>query len=106
MIGFLSGQIIHSQNGSIILDVNGVGYLVSVVKHIKPTSGKTNLFIYTHVKEDEISLFGFNTQPELKLFKNLISVSGVGPKIGLSILASGTDKDILSAIKNSSVDFF
>ncbi|MBU1200354.1 Holliday junction branch migration protein RuvA [Patescibacteria group bacterium] len=106
MIGFLSGQIIHSKNGSIILNVNGVGYQVFTIKHIKPTNSKTNLFIYTHVKEDEISLFGFETQDELELFKNLISVSGVGPKIGLSILASGTDKDIVSAVKNSSVDFF
>jgi len=106
MIGFLIGRVIHSQNGSIILNVNNVGYLVSVVKPIKISNNKISLYIHTHVKEDEISLFGFNTQPELELFKNLISVSGVGPKIGLSILASGTDKDILSAIKNSSVEFF
>lgn len=106
MIGFLSGQIIHSQNGSVILDVKGVGYQISVVKLIKPTTSKVSYFIHTHVKEDEISLFGFNTQEELTLFKNLISVSGVGPKIALSILASGTEQDIVSAIKNSSVDFF
>jgi holliday junction DNA helicase RuvA len=106
MIGFLSGQIIHSQNGFSILDINGVGYQISTVKHLKPSSKRTNLFIHTHVKEDEISLFGFETKEELELFKNLISVSGVGPRIALSILASGTDKDIASAIKNSSVDFF
>jgi len=106
MIGFLSGQMIHSQNGSLILDVNGVGYEVQVAKLPKPSSKKINLFIHTHVKEDDISLFGFETKQELRLFKNLISVSGVGPRIALSILASGTDKDIISAIKNSSVDFF
>lgn len=106
MIGFLLGQVTHSQNGSIILDVNGVGYLVSVAKPIKTNGKKIGLFIHTHVKEDQISLFGFANQKELELFKNLISVSGVGPKIALIILASGTDKDIISAIKNSSVDFF
>ena len=106
MIGFLIGRVTHQQNGSIILNVNGVGYQVFITQSAKPSNKKLQLFIHTHVKEDEISLFGFKTQPELKLFKDLISVSGVGPKIGLSILASGTDKDIVSAVKNSSVDFF
>lgn len=106
MIGFLSGQVIHTQTGSIILNVAGVGYQVAVVKNIPVSNQKISLFIHTHVKEDNISLFGFNSQEELDLFKNLISVSGVGPKIALTILSSGTEKDIVSAIKNSSVDFF
>ena len=106
MIGFLSGKITNSKNDSIILDVNGVGYLISTVKVNQVSSSKVSFFIHTHVKEDEISLFGFKTQEELELFKNLISVSGVGPRIALSILASGTEDDIVSAIKNSSVDFF
>ena len=106
MIGFLSGQIISSQNNTIILNVNGVGYQVYVPKPLKSSSKTTNLIIYTHVKEDEISLYGFENQEKLQLFKNLISVSGIGPKIGLTILASGTERDIVSAIKNSSVAFF
>ena len=106
MIGFLIGKVIHTQNGSIILNVSGVGYQVSVVKNIPASSQKVGLFIHTHAKEDDISLFGFQSQAELDLFKNLISVSGVGPKIALTILSSGTEKDIVSAIKNSSVDFF
>ncbi len=106
MIGFLSGQIIYAENNSIILDVHGVGYQISITKLLKPSTKIKKFFIHTHVKEDEISLFGFSTHKELKLFQNLISVSGIGPKIAISILTTAKDKDIISAIKNSSVDFF
>jgi holliday junction DNA helicase RuvA len=106
MIGFLSGQVIHSNLHTIILNVNGVGYQIDLIHPLSVGKKTIDLFIYTHVREEEISLFGFKTKAELNLFKNLISVSGVGPRIGLSILATGTDKDIMAAVQDSSVDFF
>ena len=107
MIGFLSGQVKSSQLGKIILDINGVGYLVNIPSNLNPTpSTKIDLHIHTHVKEDDISLYGFSQATQMELFRHLISVSGIGPKIALAVLSVGTPDQILSAIKASNVDFF
>ncbi len=107
MIGFLSGQVKSSQLGKIILDINGVGYSVNIPSSLNPTpSTKIDLHIHTHVKEDDISLYGFSQTTQMELFRHLISVSGIGPKIALTVLSVGTPDQILSAIKSSSVDFF
>lgn len=91
MYGFLKGVLSDTSETSIILDVHDVGYLVSVSE---PTRAQyqvgevLNLYIYTHVSEQNIALYGFVEKAELELFKMLISVSGVGPKSALSILAT------------------
>lgn len=89
MIAFLEGTIQKKMDGNIILNTGDIGYLVNIssntLAEIEEDDG-TRLFIHTSVREDDISLYGFKTFEELKLFKKLISVSGVGPKTGLEIL--------------------
>lgn len=89
MIAYLSGTVLLIQEKYLILNVQGVGYKVfasnDVISLCSPNETK-ELFIYTSVKEDSITLYGFNDQDTLKFFEQLISVSGVGPKTALEIL--------------------
>src|ERR1035438_9113257 len=101
MIGFIKGNIISAKPTQLLVDVNGVGYIcnISINTFEKISNQKSvSLFIHTHVKEDSISLFGFYTEPEKIMFELLISVSGVGPKIALSILSGIQIDDLKNAI--------
>lgn len=110
MIGLLSGTIKSKEIDSLILDVGGVGYQIftpSFVWRKCKVDDKKSLFIHTHVREDDISLFGFASVGGKKMFVDLISVSGIGPKLALSILshARGPNR-IIQAIQKADVDFF
>ena len=101
MIGFIKGTLISAKPTQILVDVNGVGYLCNIsintfekISNLKSVS----LFIHTHVKEDSITLFGFFTESEKLMFELLISVSGIGPKIALSILSGIQINDLKNAI--------
>ena len=101
MIGFLTGKIISAKPTQILLDVNGVGYKVSIsINTFEKISGKENisLYIYTSVKEDSISLFGFHSEAEKEMFELLISISGVGPKSALGLLSGISTDDLKRAI--------
>lgn len=107
MIGYLKGVVIDVGNGEIILEVGGVGYLVKVsggmvVKRLAPAE----MFVYTHVREDEISLYGFESKKALGLFKLLIGVNGVGPKVGMAIIGADKPDRILDAVSRADVEFF
>lgn len=109
MIGFLRGEVFFKEANSIILDVQGVGYKVlgsrdALSKAIK--GSPLELFIYTHVREDNISLFGFLESQDLKLFENLIGVSGIGPKTAMNIFSQGARSQIVSAIVKADTSFF
>lgn len=110
MIGYLSGEVVARDDPHIIINVNdGVGYKVLAPKSVlsKATlNGKLKLFIYTHVREDAISLFGFLDSLDLKLFENLISVSGIGPKTAMNIFGVGGREEIVQAIITGNVAFF
>jgi Holliday junction DNA helicase RuvA len=109
MIGFLSGEVVARDDPYIVIDVGGVGYRVLVSNSVlsKVTlNGKLKLFIYTHVREDAISLFGFLDFLDLKLFENLISVSGIGPKTAMNIFSIGSREEIIQAIITGDVSFF
>lgn len=109
MIGLLNGTVEIKDNPHLIIDVNGVGYKVLVSGNILSKSAigeKLKLFTYTHVREDQLELFGFLNQEELKLFEYLIGVSGVGPKTAIGIFSVGTKDTIVNAIINSDVSFF
>jgi holliday junction DNA helicase RuvA len=107
MIGFLSGVVKSISLNQIILDIHGVGYRISTPNNIKAAnSDKLDLYIHTHVREDALTLYGFSTQKELNLFETLISVSGIGPKIGLTLLSATTPEAIENAIRLSDVNFF
>ncbi len=106
MIGFLTGKIISSKPTQIIIDVNGVGYLVNIsINTFEKISEKetASLFIHTIVKEDSITLYGFYTQSEKEMFELLISISGIGPKVSLGILSGIAVDDLKDAIANGNL---
>lgn len=92
MIAFVSGILEMKLNGYIVIDVGGVGYKVfmseSAIDNVGDTGDKVKVYTHHHVREDDISLYGFLTMEELNMFELLISVSGVGAKSALSILAN------------------
>ncbi|MDP2637641.1 MAG: Holliday junction branch migration protein RuvA [Candidatus Levybacteria bacterium] len=109
MIGFLRGEVLFKEGSYILLDVRGVGYKVLAASDVLTKAikgGSLQLFIYTHVREDNISLFGFLEAASLKLFENLIGVSGIGPKTAMSIFSIGDRSQIVSAIISADTSFF
>ena len=104
MIAHLKGILFRKTTQSIIIDVSGVGYEVSVplstFYSLPETDEMVSLQIYTHVKDDSLTLFGFNTSLEKALFLMLISVSGIGPKLSINILSGMGPEDLLEAIAN------
>lgn len=90
MIALLTGQLAQRSPEQVILDVAGVGYRLQIplsTFYALPETGQIRLRVHTHVKEDAIQLFGFLTEEEKSLFALLISVSGVGPKLAITILS-------------------
>jgi len=91
MIAMLTGRIAHKSPDHIVLDVNGVGYRVLIpfsTYYELPEEGTVSLHIHTSVREDAIQLYGFRTLLEKSFFQLLISVSGIGPKLGRDILSN------------------
>ena len=106
MIAYLRGRVLTTTTETVIVDVNGVGYELYCTGSVfrKLTVGAvTELYTYLQVKEDGITLFGFDTPQEKELFLKLISVSGVGPKLGISILAALSADDFALAIATADV---
>lgn len=106
MIGYLNGKIITSKPTRILLDVNGVGYLVNIsINTFEQITDKESisLFIYTSVKEDSISLFGFAAESEKDMFELLISINGIGPKLALSILSGIRVDELKHAIFSADI---
>lgn len=110
MIGYLNGTIKIKESNSLILDVNNVGYQITVPLFLLENSkvnDKKEFFIYTHVREDALSLYGFDKLEDKNIFLQLISVSGVGPKTALRIISIALGaENIIQAIQNADVDFF
>ncbi|MCG6551054.1 MAG: Holliday junction branch migration protein RuvA [Candidatus Magnetominusculus sp. LBB02] len=104
MIGSLRGKILRKKSDMVLIEVNGVGYEVycpiSVLTSIPAEGQSVFLFIYTHVREDILQLYGFLTEDERFIFTKVLSVSGVGPKIALAAL-SGLSADKFAAAVNS-----
>ena len=92
MIAFVGGILELKLNGYIVIDVGGVGYKIfmseSAIENIGEVGNKVKVYTHQRVREDDISLYGFLTMEELNMFELLISVSGVGAKSALSILAN------------------
>ena len=101
MIAYVRGKVLATTEETMIVDVNGLGYEVycSSGAFAKATVGETvELHTYLQVKEDGITLFGFESVKEKELFLKLISVSGVGPKLGISVLSGMSGEDFATAI--------
>jgi Holliday junction DNA helicase RuvA len=102
MIAQLTGRVEALQDGSCILDVNGVGYLVHAssrtLSALQPAPELTKLLIETHVREDAITLYGFADSAERDWFRLLTTVQGVGAKVALSVLSALSPRDLIAAI--------
>ena len=106
MIAYLRGKVMAITEETVILDVNGVGYeaYCSGEAFRKTTVGEiAELYTYLQVKEDGVALFGFASPKEKELFLKVTSVSGVGPKLGISILTGMTADDVAIAIQTADV---
>jgi Holliday junction DNA helicase RuvA len=106
MIGRLRGAIIHAKPSEIMIDVHGVGYLVSIpFSTFSALAGKTevDLEIHTYVREDQIRLFGFHRHEEKELFEVLIHISGIGPSIALSVLSGITVEQLYEAVRGGDI---
>ena len=94
MIAHLRGRILQKQPNRIVIDVNGVGYDVSVPLStyygLGDEGSDVALRIHTHVREELLALYGFATSLELDLFERLIGVSGIGPRLALAVLSGST----------------
>jgi Holliday junction DNA helicase RuvA len=93
MIGRLTGKVIEEDDGTTVVDVNGVGYelvvpLGTIGRAKTDAEGKVTLFVHTHVREDQISLFGFASEGDRLAFRTLIGVSSVGPKTAIAVLSA------------------
>ena len=108
MIAFLRGNLLEKHPSSVVVDVAGVGYDVTIsvtTFSALPDSGaEVRLRIHTHVREDALALFGFLTQDEKALFERLISVGGIGPKLAMAVLSGLAAGDLVSAIRAGQTD--
>lgn len=108
MIATLSGVVSEKIGEVVVLDVNGVGYglLVTVEDYGKLTTGEpARMYIYEHIRDNAHDLFGFTNQETKALFELLLTVNGVGPKMALSILSTGSDNDVRAAIAGGDTKF-
>jgi Holliday junction DNA helicase RuvA len=104
MIAHVIGRVAEKFNGAIIVDVQGVGYEVSVATNDYDATlldNEVKFYTYHHIREQSQELFGFSTLAAKKLFELLITVQGVGPKAALAILSLGTAEHVRNAIANS-----
>jgi Holliday junction DNA helicase RuvA len=108
MIAALTGRLASKSPTHVIVDVQGVGYEVLIplsTLYALPDHDHTiHLHVHTHLREDGIQLFGFVSQEEKRAFVLLTSVSGIGPKLALSVLSTLTVSDLLSAIRSGDVE--
>lgn len=106
MIITLSGIITYKSEGSAVVEVGGIGYLVGMNA---PTLAKlmtgtqTKLWTHEHIREDARELYGFTTMPEHRLFRRLLAISGVGPKTAMNLLTLGTVPEIEALIEKGDV---
>lgn len=108
MIDFLRGQVAHLENDYVVVDVQGIGYRVFCPNpYAFAAKGEQVVTVYTHhhVRDDAILLFGFATREEQKLFRRLIEVSGIGPRVALGILSGGEPTHVITAIQQENISF-
>lgn len=107
MIGYLSGKIKFLSESDCILDVNGVGYKISIdaaTRQDLKIGESAEFFIHTAVREDAINLFGFKDQSTFELFENLLTVNGVGAKSALGILSKISAADFSAAVSRQDLN--
>jgi Holliday junction DNA helicase RuvA len=107
MIGFLSGKILEKDANTVIVDVGGVGYEVTIplstFYELGEVGSDVQLRIFTHVREDALQLFGFKTSRERDIYLKLISVQGIGAKSGIAMLSGMNADEIVAAIRTNNL---
>ena len=105
MIAHLRGKLMQKDPAHVVVDVNGVGYEVFIplttFTALPDTGSEVSIDIHTHVREDIIALYGFSTRRERTIFEKLMTISGIGPKLAMTILSGGSVEELVSAIKRS-----
>lgn len=107
MISYLKGTILIKNDTNITLLNNSIGFLININSNLignKNINDELELYIKTIVKENDISLYGFNTNQQMSLFEHLISVSGVGPKVAMNIIGNIDEEIIISEIMSEKTD--
>ncbi len=108
MIALLRGVLVEKHPNQAIVEAGGVGYdvtiPVSTYTHLPDAGAEVRLRIHTHVREDALALYGFLTQEEKGLFEKLIGVSGIGPKLAVTILSGLAAPDLIHAIGRGEVE--
>ena len=107
MIAHLSGTLLSKQATSVIVDVSGVGYEVTIplstFYDLEDAGSPVQLRIYTHVREDTLQLYGFKTARERELFLKIITVSGIGPKLGITLLSGMSADELIASIRTNNL---
>lgn len=107
MYAYIKGKITDRNDQQIVVENNGIGYLINCPLGISAEIGGLNeevvVYVYQSVKEDDISLYGFNSRDQKEMFLKLITVSGIGPKVAHTICASLSAEQIAAAVMSSNV---
>ena len=105
MYEYIKGKITEIESNYIVIDNNGIGYIVYVASPYSYKEEETKVYIYQYVKEDELSLYGFKTKEEKDLFLKLIGVKGLGCKMALPMFATNSNTNIIDAIEKEDVTY-
>ena len=107
MIDYVRGRVVYLETDSVVVDVNGIGYRVFCPNPYVFSKTEEEVTVYTHhhVREDAMQLFGFSSREEQKLFRRLIEVSGVGPKVALGMLSAGKPEALIMAIQQDNLSY-
>lgn len=109
MINFIIGKIVSKEENAVVIENNGLGFFLNVsantLAQLPLVGEETKILTFMNVREDDISLFGFASNEEKDLFFKLISVSGIGPKVAISILSGMKISDFMIAIANEDVRY-
>ncbi len=108
MIATLEGVLQHRGNDSVIVNVGGIGLQVyassSTLNQLGTTGSRVFLYTHLHLREDNAALYGFASGEELALFRNLVSVSGIGPRVALGLLSALSPEQLVMAIASENTD--
>ncbi|MBE6160745.1 MAG: Holliday junction branch migration protein RuvA [Firmicutes bacterium] len=104
MFNYIKGSVVLNECNYIVIDNNGIGYQIYVANPFSFEVGcEYQIYLYNHIREDEFSLYGFKTLDEKNLFMRLINVKGLGPKMALPMLATGSVSGIIDAIDRENI---
>ena len=108
MIALINGSLIYKSISHVIVEANGIGYQIFIplttFYELPDTNQKVTLHIHTHVRQDDISLFGFGTGEEKSVFELMISVSGIGPKLAMNILSGISAEELVRAVSHGNLE--